>query len=64
MTAATLPLLETWLNAQHQALLEVIPEAFRRMGAVVVPTLQIAQNDPRPEIQRAAAYMLTQVGAS
>jgi HEAT repeat protein len=59
--AAVLPLLEEWLDARDEALLLVIMDAFKRIGAMAVPTLQIAQNDPRVDVQRAAAYMLTQI---
>jgi HEAT repeat protein len=60
--AAVLPLLEEWLDARDEALLLVITEAFKRMGVVAVPTLQIAQNDPRGDVQQAATYMLAQIG--
>ena len=59
--AAVMPLLEAWLEARHEALLLVITEAIQRMDTVAVPTLQIAQNDPRTDVQRAAAYMLAQI---
>jgi HEAT repeat protein len=61
--AAVLPLLEEWLDARHEALLMVITDAFKRMGVIAVPTLQMAQNDPRPDIQRTAAYMLAQISS-
>ena len=61
--SATIPLLNAWLNADHEALLIVIAEAFRRMGDAVKPSLVQAQNNPDENIQRASAYMLGQLGA-
>lgn len=59
---AAIPLLEAWLNANHEALLNVITDAFKQMGDVVRPTLQMASNHPEELIRRAAAYMLGQMG--
>src|SRR5688500_11261148 len=43
---AAIPMLEAWLNANHEALLNVITDAFKQMGDAVRPTLQMASNHP------------------
>jgi HEAT repeat protein len=62
--AAAIPILQAWLNAEHEALLNVITEAFKRMGQAAIPALQEAQRGEDVNMQRAAAYMIVQIEES
>ena len=59
--AAVVPLLEAWLDADHQALLAVIPESFEQMGDGARPALEAASQSDRDDLRRAAEYMLSQL---
>ncbi len=61
--AAVLPLLLAWIDADHEMILEVTGEALSRIGEAAHGPLREALNDPREEVQRAARYILGQLGA-
>jgi HEAT repeat protein len=61
--SAVLPLLEAWINADHEMILEVTGEAISRIGEAAQGPLREALDDPREEVQRAARYILGQLGA-